>query len=200
MRRWVVGVMVLLLVGCATSQTNATVQALRWQRTIWVERWQENTREGWDIPQGGTEIDSDRRQRGSERYTCGTETYTERGKIKTRTKWCSRPTYDTWYTFTIWEWTHVRDVVAHGDHTSEPHYPENRAKDINDTDPTNPERLGMRYAVNQAVMRDSSGEYPIDITDQLLFQLRPGDHLIIEKNLLGQPTGLRWPEKPKGGA
>ena len=195
----------ILLAGCGASQANVVVAAKRWQRTIQVERWQLNHHEGWSIPAGGVETGSERRQHGTTRYACGstTETYTSGGKIKTRskTRYCEMPDYDTWYFYDLWEWTHIRDFVAYGDDAEDnrPRWP--NADDIRDKDPNNPERLGLRLSVNQALLRelDTGTEHTIDLTDQLWRDTRVGQRLILVKDFFGRPTDLKLPAQPRAG-
>lgn len=73
------------------------VSGRSWQRNQYIERWQENVHEGWDVPTGGVVIDQERKKRGS--YECGDST-------------CYR--YDDWYTYKIWEWTETHFIYTKG--------------------------------------------------------------------------------------
>lgn len=135
---WLLGgiLLVVLVVGAGVYwlwpfEVEARVTAQQWERGIAVERWQENTREGWDVPPGGVVVGTDRRARSTDRYQCGTDSEGD-------PRWCSRTVYDDWYTFRVWEWTRVREFVASG--STDPYWPD--ASDIASTDPMNPERLG----------------------------------------------------------
>lgn len=117
-------------------EITAQVENKLWKREIQVERWQINHHSGWSYPPNDAfNVERSRRQRGTETYRDAN------GVTQSRTKTCTRPTYDTWYEYDVWEWTYNRSFITeHMGEDVDPFWP--NADDIRDTDPTNPERLG----------------------------------------------------------
>lgn len=159
---WLLGgiLAVVLTVGAAIFwlwpfEIEARVTAKQWERGIAVDRWQENTREGWDVPPGGVVVATDRRHRDTERYQCGTDSNGD-------PRWCSRDIDDDWYTYRIWEWTRVREFVARGE--TDPRWPD--ASDITSSDLVNPERLGARRETYTTWLVAGDGKSYQATTDQ----------------------------------
>lgn len=185
------GALALVAWGFHTWQTTATVTDLRWSREIPVERWMQVTEEGWDVPPGGAIVDSERRQRGTDRYACGTETTTSMGTPTTRTTYCTRPVYDDWYTYTIWRWVRVRVAQAAGGPGAPPRWP---SVTIDAANPVNPEREGQRVAHYRVFLHGDDGkDYETEVDLELWQAMDTGQRLGLTIDWLGRVIDLRAP-------
>lgn len=157
-----------------------------WSRTIQVERWQQNTHEGWDVPPGGVVVHTERRKKGESRYQCGTKTeYTTDSdgnrQSKTVPVYCTSNIYDDWYVYTLWEWTYNRAFVAAGDYQQPPAWPETPG--VRHDAPINPERLGRRLEVYHVVfIGENSRVFQSDIDRNTWNRLNVEQTYTIETN------------------
>lgn len=187
------GAIIVLLVAVAAFflwpyELEAKVVSRSWERTIYVERWQENQHEGWDVPQGGVIISSERRYRRSEEYQCGTTTTRNSdGTTTSSPKYCSRSIYDDWYTYRIWEWTEVRAFRKAG--VASPVWPD--ASDIADTNPTNPERLGRRVETYTTVLATKDTSYTYTGSETQWEALPVGARCRLKTNRAGMVLEVR---------
>ena len=136
---------------------------------------------------------SERRQSGTKSYSCNGH---DTGGRHWTTDTCYKAVYDDWYFYRLWEWTHTRDFVAAGGKQDELAWPD--ASDIDDKNPHNPERLGLRVSHDEAELRDKDQTVTIDITDSLYGEMSAGDQIILVRNFWGTPESLKWPPG-KGG-
>jgi len=156
--------LIVLIVCFFPYQVEAEVTSRIWISDVAVERWQENTHEDWDVPQGGVIVKSEQRIR--------TDLLDNSNNFKN----------DTWYTYTIWEWTTVRHIVATG--ADSPHW--GNMTDIHDQDKVNPERFGAKSATFKTEFKGSDGkEYNWTGLQLMWEQLEVGTKVRLTVNSIG---------------
>lgn len=181
-----------------TWQYNAKITMLTWRRWIPVEEWQAVQHEGWWYPPDNAyNTRSERRQHRYEQYACGTDRTSYRdssGKTQTRstTKYCSRPKYDTYYFYTLDEWTRVKEFSASGDYRTSPLWPDATDYTACEVITFGCQRLSTRSSHYQltAARLDKPKEYKLDVTQEVYDQLEIGQRITVEVNLFGTVLGL----------
>lgn len=107
---------------CTTACTpqTGTVTGKRWTCTITYQRYKCFTEEGWEVPLGGTIIQTQSKKHGYYKVVDELRTWTDDdGEVHQEASYRRLPKYDTWYTYTIWRWAEDTSLTQQtaGDYT-----------------------------------------------------------------------------------
>lgn len=176
-------IIVLFILSACGGLYSGKVAALYWSRTYMVENWQQNEHEDWDMPSEAEFVAKTSRAHG--KHVCGGHYVSSKvnGKnVSTYvTDYCT--TYDDWYTYKIWEWTQVRTIVADGDFTIQPHWPD-------DYTLASSERLGGQAEQYNVIAVVEGAQYIISIPLSKWSELSIGTNVQVRFNGFGHASGV----------
>lgn len=138
----------------APMSRNVVVMGHTWEHRQFVERWQENAKEGWTVPAGGKVTKTERRKYSESKYRCGTDSEGD-------PKYCTSNNYRDWYFYLIWEWTETKYYSTTGTE-NEPYNPDTSILDT--TNPVNPERAGRLVPIYTVTLQSKERKEPYIFT------------------------------------